>query len=167
MPIPTTKSRGKSPEVAAPMQHVPGLDYGVLDELTGYALRRAQNALYLHFDAATAQWQLSPQRFAALVLIDRNPGLAQGVLSDAMGINRSGAMRLVDWLESNALVVRIHDKEDARRWGVQLTQHGKKKLIAMTNAVRAHDALLVAKLGDDGPRLKPLLEALATAASER
>ncbi|MFN3305521.1 MAG: MarR family transcriptional regulator, partial [Roseateles sp.] len=33
----------------AELRPLPGLAYGVLDELLGYALRRAQNALYLHF----------------------------------------------------------------------------------------------------------------------
>ena len=40
---------------------VPGLRYGVLDELLGYALRRAQNALYLDFYRATAGLDVSPQ----------------------------------------------------------------------------------------------------------
>ncbi len=149
-----------------PITRIEGLDYGVLDELTGYALRRAQNALYVDFDRATAQWQISPQRFAALVLIDRNPGLAQTKLSEAMGINRSGAMRLVDWLELRKFAVRAEDPVDARRWGIALTPHGARVLAEVTAAVCAHDDALVEKMGANGAQLKPLLEQLAVVATE-
>lgn len=146
------------------MQRVPGLDYGVLDDLMGYALRRAQNALYLDFYAATEDFGLSPQRFAALVLIDRNPGIRQGLLGQAMGIDRSGALRLVDWLEARHLVLREPSADDARVWGLHLTTPGARTLAAMEHAVRAHDQALIAALGKQGAQLKPLLDALANLA---
>ncbi|MFM2399764.1 MAG: hypothetical protein RL341_1921 [Pseudomonadota bacterium] len=146
------------------MQRVPGLDYGVLDELMGYALRRAQNALYLDFYAATEDFGLSPQRFAALVLIERNPGIRQGLLGQAMGIDRSGALRLVDWLEARHLAVREPSAEDARVWGLHLTIPGRRTLAAMEHAVRQHDQALVTALGKQGAQLKPLLDALANLA---
>lgn len=156
-----------TPEVSSPMQPVPGLDYGVLDTLMGYALRRAQNALYLDFYAATQGFGLSPQRFAALVLIDRNPGIRQGLLGQAMGIGRSTALRLVDWLESSNLAVRQPTAQDARSWGLHMTAAGRRILADMTRAVQAHDHALVASLGKQGAQLKPLLEALASASSCR
>ena len=76
-----------SPGPEGLMLPVPGVDYGPLDGLLGYALRRAQNALYLDFYRATAAWDVSPQRFAALVLIARNPGLRQGLLAQAQALS--------------------------------------------------------------------------------
>jgi DNA-binding MarR family transcriptional regulator len=148
------------------MQRVPGLDYGVLDALMGYALRRAQNALYLDFYAATEDFGLSPQRFAALVLIDRNPGIRQGVLAQAMGIDRSGALRLVDWLEARHLAAREPSNEDARVWGLHLTTPGRRTLAAMQKTVLQHDRALIAALGKTGAQLKPLLDALANLAPQ-
>ena len=145
------------------MQRGKALDYGVLDSLLGYSLRRAQNGLYLHFSAAASDPEITPQRFAALVLIDRNPGIGQTVLSEAMGINRSGAMRLVDWFEARDLAMRVSHSQDARRWGVKLTSHGKKTLVNMIDAVCAHDAALTALLGGEGETLKRLLDQLADA----
>jgi DNA-binding MarR family transcriptional regulator len=150
-----------APDADAPMVRVPGLDYGVLDELMGYSLRRAQNALYLDFYAATEDLGLSPRRFAALTLIDRNPGIRQGVLGQAMGIGRSGALRLADWLEARQLVSRQPDTQDARSWGLYMTQAGGRRLAAMTRAVKMHDERLIAMLGPQGTQLKPLLDALA------
>jgi DNA-binding MarR family transcriptional regulator len=151
-----------APDANAPMDRVPELDYGVLDTLMGYSLRRAQNALYLDFYAATEDFGLSPQRFAALVLIDSNPGIRQGLLGQAMGIGRSGALRLVDWLEARRLVAREPDAADARIWGLHLTVSGRRTLQAMTKAVQAHDQALVDSLGPEGMRLKVLLDLLAS-----
>jgi hypothetical protein len=121
------------------MLPVPGLDYGLLDGLLGYALRRAQNALYLDFYRATAAWDVSPQRFAALVLIARNPGLRQGLLGQA--------------------------PDDARAWGLHLTPTGKRLLAKLEAAVAEHDRVLTDALGDQGPALKAGLERLARAAA--
>lgn len=163
-------SRSKTPTPAAdppeaPLLPVPGLDYGVLDELLGYALRRAQNALYLDFYRATAAFDVSPQRFAALVLVGRNPGMRQGLLAQAMGLHRSGALRLTDWLTGRGWVERRDDAEDARRWGLFLTPAGKRQLAVLERHVRAHDQALMAGLGERAARLKADLERLAAVAT--
>ena len=104
-------SRTRSPKTVAeppggPLLPVPGLDYGVLDDLLGYALRRAQIALYVDFYRATGGLDVSPPRFAALVVVGRNPGMRQGLLAQAMGLHRSGALRLTDWLTARGWVTR-------------------------------------------------------------
>ncbi|WP_235531798.1 MULTISPECIES: MarR family winged helix-turn-helix transcriptional regulator [unclassified Roseateles] len=148
-----------------PMLPVPGLDYGLLDGLLGYALRRAQNALYLDFYRATAEWDISPPRFAALVLIARNPGLRQGLLGQAMGLHRSGALRLTDWLNAQGWVERRDAPDDARSWGLHLTPAGKRLLAKLEAAVAEHDRALVRALGDQGPALQTALERLARVAT--
>jgi len=147
------------------MLPVPGLDYGLLDGLLGYALRRAQNALYLDFYRATAAWGVSPQRFAALVLIARNPGLRQSLLAQAMGLHRSGALRLTDWLTAQGWAERRDAPDDARAWGLHLTPAGKRLLAKLEAAVAEHDRALTEALGDQGPALKAGLERLARAAA--
>ncbi|HEY0955072.1 MAG TPA: MarR family winged helix-turn-helix transcriptional regulator [Roseateles sp.] len=147
------------------MLPVPGVDYGALDGLLGYALRRAQNALYLDFYRATAEWDVSPQRFAALVLIGRNPGMRQGLLGQAMGLHRSGALRLTDWLTAQGWAERRDAPDDARAWGLYLTAAGKRRLARLENAVAAHDRALLAALGEQGPALKAGLERLAWVAT--
>ena len=160
------KSQNAVPEPPeAPLLPVPGLDYGVLDDLLGYALRRAQNALYLDFYRATAALDVSPQRFAALVLVGRNPGMRQGLLAQAMGLHRSGALRLTDWLTSRGRVERRDDAEDARRWGLFLTTAGKRQLAVLERRVRTHDERLMSELGERAARLKADLERLAEIAS--
>lgn len=144
---------------------VPGLRYGVLDELLGYALRRAQNALYLDFYRATQGEDISPQRFAALVLVAENPGMRQGLLAQAMGLHRSGALRLTDWLTAQGWVERRDDPQDARSWGLHLTSVGRRRLARIEQAVRTHDRSLIQALGAGGPGLKTDLERLAWVAT--
>lgn len=145
------------------LRPLPGLRYGVLDSLMGYALRRAQNALYLDFQRAVGD-DVSPQRFAALVLVVGNPGLRQGLLAEAMGLHRSGGMRLVDWLHAQGWVRREADPQDRRSWLLHPTPEGADALRALSARVRAHDAALVAALGPEGAALHPLLDRLARAA---
>lgn len=156
---------GAAPDAVAPMKRAPKLDYGILDQLLGYSLRLAQNGLYLHFSQSCPDPDVTPQRFAAMTLIERNPGIGQSELSLAMGINRSGAMRLVDWLEARDLAERVGNGNDARRWGLRLTANGSSALSTISDAVKAHDAKLVSLLGADGPALKRMLDRLADVAS--
>jgi DNA-binding MarR family transcriptional regulator len=147
------------------MLPVPGVDYGPLDGLLGYALRRAQNALYLDFYRATAEWDVSPQRFAALVLIARNPGMRQGLLAQAMGLHRSGALRLTDWLTAQGWAERRDAPDDARAWGLYLTPAGKRRLARLEATVAEHDRALIAALGEQGAALKAGLDRLAWVAT--
>jgi len=112
-----------------PIGRVPGLDYGVLDELLGYSLRRAQVRMFVAFDEAARAGrglQLTPPRFTALVIIGANPGLSQSTLAKVLGIARSGAMLMTDWLEARGLVERRRRDGDARAWGLYLTPKGDK-----------------------------------------
>jgi DNA-binding MarR family transcriptional regulator len=160
MPKRQLDEESQLPDAIEEMRRIPGLRYGVLDELLGYALRRAQNALYIDFYRATADFALSPQRFAALVLIGENPGIRQTALSEAMGIARSGGMRLTDWFETRKLVERREDTQDGRVWGLHLTLKGRRLLDTMSEHVRSHDASLIDALGIQGQQLKDILERL-------
>ncbi|MET0519327.1 MAG: MarR family transcriptional regulator [Burkholderiaceae bacterium] len=150
---------------------VPGLRYGVLDELLGYALRRAQNALYLDFYRAVRQasagLELSPQRFAALVLVAENPGMRQGLLAQAMGLHRSGALRLTDWLTARGWAERRDDPLDARAWGLHLSASGRRALARLQQLVLAHDRALLQGLGARGADLRAGLERLAAVAGQQ
>jgi len=155
----------ESPPPEGLLLPVPGLAYGVLDELLGYALRRAQNALYLDFYRVTEGLDVSPQRFAALVLVANNPGMRQGLLAQAMGLHRSGALRLTDWLTGQGWVERREDPLDARSWGLHLTAAGRRTLNKLEQAVRAHDHALLQGLGERGLNLKADLDRLAWVAT--
>ena len=105
---------------------VPGLNYDLLDELVGYALRRAQVSMFAAFHDATRGLDITPPRFTALLIIGANPGLSQTVLGNVLGSARSGAMMMTDWLEGRGLVERRRRNGDARAWGLYLTPDGER-----------------------------------------
>ena len=127
------------PRALAPIARVSGLDYNVLDELLGYALRRAQVGMFLAFHAATRGQDITPPRFTALVIVGANPGIGQSALGQVLGIARSGAMMLTDWMEERGLVERRRRPNDGRAWGVHLTARGEKLVAAMKRRVGAED----------------------------
>ena len=150
------------PRTLAPITRVAGLDYGVLDELLGYALRRAQVGMFLAFHAATRGQNITPPRFTALVIVAANPGIGQSALGQVLGIARSGAMMLTDWMEERGLVERRRRPNDGRSWGVHLTPKGLKLLAAMKRRVAAEDRRRSAVLSAVERReLLRLLEKLA------
>jgi DNA-binding MarR family transcriptional regulator len=123
------------------------IDFGALADLIGYALRRAQIAIYQDFFSTVGTLGFTPQLFAALVLIERNPDLNQSGLGRVMGVNRAAAMALVKRLEDLGLVARVASKADRRANAVALTSLGKKRLPQLIAVVRDHDARVSRNLG--------------------
>jgi DNA-binding MarR family transcriptional regulator len=141
---------------------VPGIDYGVLDTLLGYAVRRAQIRLYEDFVASLAPWGITPPRFSAMVIVARNPGLKLTQLAKVMGIARSGAVILVDALEELDYMKRLPVPEDRRAFSLSLTEKGQRDLLAITQAVQAHDERMARMFTvDEQARLRQQLTQLA------
>jgi DNA-binding MarR family transcriptional regulator len=134
------------PRALAPIERVPGVDYDLLDQLIGYALRRAQVAMFLAFHAATHGKSITPPRFSALVIIGANPGLSQTTLGAVLGIARSGAMLLTDWMVGRGLVERRRRPGDGRAWGLHLTRRGAQLVERTKTAVLAEDRRRAAML---------------------
>jgi len=125
--------------VVSPIRPVHGLDYDVLDEMLGYCLRRAQIAMFLSFYKATRGQTITPPRFTALVIVGANPGISQSTLGAVLGIARSGAMYLTEWMVVRGLVERRPVPSDGRSWGLHLTEQGRKITEKMKRNVLAED----------------------------
>ncbi len=141
---------------------MPGIDYGVLDGLVGYRLRRAQLVIHEDFVRTLAPWNITPQRFAALTVIARNPSLKLIQLAGILEIARSGAVTLVDALVDLGYVERQPSAGDRRAYGLALTRLGRHDLQAITAAVLLHDQRIVQGLsGPESRQLARLLEHIA------
>lgn len=142
--------------------HVPGIDYGVLDTLVGYGVRRAQLVIYEDFVQTLATWNITPQRFSALTVISRNPALKLTQLAQILGIARSGAVLVVDALAAMGYVERQPSPGDRRACSLALTERGRADLAAITEAVCAHDRRMVGRLdADEAQHLMRLLRRVA------
>ncbi|MBP7065281.1 MarR family transcriptional regulator [Ferrovibrio sp.] len=134
------------------------IDYGDLPDLIGYVLRRAQLRLYEDFYAALHGTGISPALFSALVLVERNPGLQQGRLGQALGVARSGAMTMVDRLERLGLVQRQPAPHDRRAYGLHLTPKGQKQAASLRARVSEHDQRIGHRM--DAAERRKLMELL-------
>lgn len=149
-------------------RHVPGIAYEVLDELVGYAIRRAQLASYLDFERVVAGTKFTTQRFSSLVIIEQNPGLTQTRLGEILGIARSGVMLLVDFHESEGFVTREPSATDRRAYGLRITAAGRRRLVEVKRLVREADRQSTAALSAaERKQLLALLDRVGDAPSVR
>lgn len=140
---------------------IPGVDYGVLDDLVGYCLRRAQIRIYQDFLDALAPWSITPPRFSAMTLVGNNAGMKLTELARAMGIARSGAVEVVNSLEKLGYIERGASQSDKRAHSLALTPKGAQALADITQAIREHDARVSASLGlAEQAELRRLLDKL-------
>jgi DNA-binding MarR family transcriptional regulator len=123
-------------------------DFGLLTELIGYQVRRAQVVVFQHFAEAFAALALTPGQFGALVLIQANPGLSQSALGAALGVDRSTVVPLIDRLEGRGLVVRAASPKDRRSHALQLSPAGAALLAQAETRVRAHEATIAGRLSE-------------------
>jgi DNA-binding MarR family transcriptional regulator len=112
---------------------------GLLPSLLGYNLRRAQVAVFQNFTEVVGAAELTPGQFGVLVVIEANPGLSQTQLGNALGIDRSTVVAVIDRLESRGLVARQASPTDRRSHALYLSEGGKATLRRMTERVRAHE----------------------------
>ncbi|WP_323985759.1 MarR family winged helix-turn-helix transcriptional regulator [Pseudomonas canadensis] len=99
-----------------------------LDELIGYAMRRAQLKVFQYLIGRLSDYDLRPAQFSALAIIDQNPGLMQADLARALAIEPPQVVPLLNKLESRALAVRVRSKPDKRSYGIFLSKTGETLL---------------------------------------
>lgn len=144
---------------AAFQQWPQDVEFGLLGGLVGYAIRRAQIAIYRDFDLAIPD--LTPPQVAALILIDANPGMNQTRLGAVMGVNRATIMALIDRLVAQGLVRRAPSVHDKRANELALTPRGKRRLEKLIGEIGEHDRRISRRLSaTDITRLRALLEKL-------
>ncbi|KAB2915292.1 MAG: MarR family transcriptional regulator [Hyphomicrobiaceae bacterium] len=140
----------------------PRADVGPLSRMIGYALRRAQLAVFDEVIANFAEIDLRPAQFSVLVLLNHRPGLKQSDVAAALGIQRANFVVLFDGLERRGLARRTPAPNDRRSYALFLTDAGKAMLGRASELEAKHEARLDALLGEGGrERLLELLERVA------
>ncbi|MBT7976858.1 MAG: MarR family transcriptional regulator [Rhodospirillaceae bacterium] len=114
-------------------------DYDLLPGLIGYNLRRAQTAVFQDFSKSLKDCKITPGQFGVLVLIQANPGLNQTRLGNALGIDRSTVVAVIDRLEQRGLVERAPAPTDRRSYALGLSEQGVALLHRARGLVEAHE----------------------------
>ena len=119
------------------------LSQGDLAGLIGYRLRRAQQELFRDFAASIPD--LSPGRAGLLMLIEANPGVTQSRLAQAMALDRSTMVGVLDALESRGWLER-RKGSDRRTNGLWLTRAGRVTLARVKRRIADHEMRVTARL---------------------
>ena len=119
---------------------------GVLDNLAGYHLRRAQIAVFQDFSATMGRIGVTPGQFGVLALIQANPGMSQSALGLAMGVDRSTVVSVIDRLEGRGLVQRAPSSTDGRSYALRLSAKGTRHFADALKRVRAHEQRIARRL---------------------
>jgi DNA-binding MarR family transcriptional regulator len=132
---------------------------GILPSLLGYRLRRAQQAVFRDF--ASSIPELSPGRVGILLLLEANPGVTQGRLAQAVSLERSTMVGVVDLLESRGLIERRRGA-DRRTNGLWLTDPGRELVARLKRRIQLHERRVAARLSvQERAQLLALLEKLS------
>lgn len=132
---------------------------GILPGLLGYRLRLAQQAVFRDFAASVPE--LSPGRVGILLLLEANPGVTQSRLAQAVSLDRSTMVGVVDVLESRKLIERRRG-EDRRTNGLWLTDEGHALVARLKRRILQHERRVAARLSaQERAQLLSLLEKLS------
>jgi DNA-binding MarR family transcriptional regulator len=132
---------------------------GILPSLLGYRLRRAQQAVFRDF--ASSIPELSPGRVGILLLLEANPGITQGRLAQAVSLERSTMVGVVDVLEGRGLIERRRGA-DRRTNGLWLTDPGRELVARLKRRIQLHERRVAARLSpQERAQLLALLEKLS------
>jgi len=133
--------RSRSVQTASVAVSTPSaLDFAGLDQLLGYRLRRAQGAVHRDYLATLGALKLTQKQTAVMWLVQGNPGVAQGAVGNALGMDRATMMALVDRLEARGLLRRSHSRIDARRRELHATPAGMQLLQAVRDRIDRHES---------------------------
>lgn len=99
---------------------------GRLSAFLGYNLKRALSVVQADLAQALAQFQLRATSFSALLIVVERPGINQTELAEALMIERSNLVQIIDSLAGRGLIERTPFPGDRRRHALMPTAEGEK-----------------------------------------
>jgi DNA-binding MarR family transcriptional regulator len=127
------------------MNDRPPIDFGPLDQLVGYQLRRAFLRSNQLFGGLAGKAGLQPGQYGVLKLIGLNPGRSQSDIAAAAGLDRSSLTQVLDQLCRRGLVER-RPGPDRRTLSLHLTAEGERTLADAGPAVAEHERAIRGEL---------------------
>lgn len=134
------------------------LDLGALDDFVGFHVRLAQIRVFRDFERSLADLGVTPASFSVLEVLRANPGATQTRLANAVHLDRSSVVPLLDKLEQRGLLRREASTTDRRNNHLFLSAQGLELLGAAMARVREHEQRMT--LGFTAAEKKALISLL-------
>jgi DNA-binding MarR family transcriptional regulator len=116
------------------------INVGILPNLLGFNIRRAQIALWRDFGRTVGDGAIRPGMFSLMALVEANPGIAQIDLASQLDQDKATIVGLIDTLQKRHWLVRRKSAVDRRRHGIFLTASGKRGLEILKSEMVEHEA---------------------------
>lgn len=107
---------------------------------------RLGRAAAVRLGAALGELGMHPQEFAVLHALSEGGPTSQGRLGETLRVHPSNLVAVIDGLEAEELVVRRRDPLDRRRYLVELTARGRRRLEQARHAAEQVEEELLAPL---------------------
>lgn len=117
-----------------------------LSGFIGYAMKRALSIVQADFARALSDYDLRAVSFSALSIIVGEPGLTQTQLADALQIERSNLVTIIDELAGRGLIIRAPVAQDRRRHALMPTTAGQQLAAKAKASAAEHESSLFACL---------------------
>ena len=144
----STKARRMKAEDVSAVKAVESLDAGLRD-FVGYNLKRSSEAIKSRLSRVLKQFDLKMVTYSALTVICENPGISQTQLADALSIERTRTVLVVDELEQRGLITRERVPSDRRAHSLMPTLAGRRLAEKARAADVKHEAALLAGLNTE------------------
>jgi DNA-binding MarR family transcriptional regulator len=131
-------------ETATPSQST---DMSYLEGTIGYAIRRAQMAVFQDIYRSFGEHQITTVEFSVLAVVADNPGINQADLALALSVERPRMVPIINKLEERGLATRIIFPGDGRVRLIQLTKQGHQLLAILKRRFAEHQTRMLTLLG--------------------
>lgn len=121
------------------------VDRSTLEDKLGFRIRMAERTIYKKFIGAVG---MTPVQYSIFTLVAENEGMSQGVIGEALNMDRASTMAIMDKLQKAGLIERRKSPVDRRRHALYLTPKGKKEISATEKRVRDIDDTLKDRLSE-------------------
>jgi DNA-binding MarR family transcriptional regulator len=112
-------------------------------------ITRIARSMRRRFDEAVVPLGLRSRHLVALTYLEDAGASAQHDLIEALGLDASNLVALLNELEDAGLIVRSRDRADRRRGIIELSAEGRRVLALVDQALETVDEEMLTALGDD------------------
>ncbi|MGB0658967.1 MAG: MarR family winged helix-turn-helix transcriptional regulator [Mangrovicoccus sp.] len=127
----------------------PALTDNMLRQFVGYRIKRAYLTVQAVVSEVLDEYGLKITGFSALAIIIENPGLTQTTLAQALQIERSSVVVIVDTLEDKELITRNRVEGDRRTYALMPTLRGRRVFDRMAQTIQKREERLQAELTEE------------------